>query len=145
MDEAQATNRWPEFPTPFTHGSYGEGVEPLLEKELELGRVSNAIRAKPNWWEKVHDTDIVEKWKGEVRGSTLDMSAATWEYLIDELKWRSGQIQGDGIRISPVDGVFECDTLVPRDLHTDLLEGVSKLEARASYCQPLRERFTRCL
>ena len=120
--------RWPTFPTPF---HYGDGVAPLTQKELIFVMMSASIRQKPEWWTKIHDAEIVEKWRVEAQGL---VGKEGWNYLLAELKCYSRQIttqagvSGGDIRISPVDGVFESDTLIPDQVRNDLLEGVSKLE-----------------
>ena len=120
-------SRWPAFPTPFTYADYGSGATPLTDLEMRLQRLSAAIRRKPEWWSKVHDEEIVTKWRGEAE-HFLRHDDHAWRYLVDELRWHSGQVAVSGIRLSPVDGVFECDTLIPHDLRADLLAGVAKLE-----------------
>jgi len=32
---------------------------------MRMCALSNAIREKPNWWEKIKDPALVEKWKQE--------------------------------------------------------------------------------
>ena len=34
--------------------------------------LSNAIREKPNWWEKINDPTLVEKWKQEALDQQKD-------------------------------------------------------------------------
>ena len=34
--------------------------------------LSNAIREKPNWWEKINDPALVEKWKQEALDQQKD-------------------------------------------------------------------------
>jgi hypothetical protein len=129
---AAAPPRWPKFPTPFTTGDYddGGGADPLTEKEQVMVRLSNAIRRKQSWWCKVHDDEISEKWRNEaVASQPHHVDEDAWSYFLNELKWHSSQISAaDDIRVSPVDGVFESDDLIPKELCEDLIEGVAKLE-----------------
>ena len=39
---------------------------PLTLVELRMRQLSGRIRAKPNWWEKLHDGTIVAKWRAEI-------------------------------------------------------------------------------
>lgn len=52
-----------EFPSPFIF----EGNHiPITLVELRMRRFSGMIRAKLGWWEKVHDTELVAKWRAEM-------------------------------------------------------------------------------
>ena len=33
--------------------------------EVQLDKLTHSIRTKPQWWQKVHDADIVHKWRAE--------------------------------------------------------------------------------
>lgn len=52
----------PEFPSPFVFNNR----DPITLVELRMRRFSGIIRAKPNWWEKVHDAELVAKWRAEM-------------------------------------------------------------------------------
>ena len=54
--------------------------------ELRMCALSNAIREKPNWWEKIKDPALVEKWKQEA----LDQQEA--EHRIRRLTKRAVNI-----------------------------------------------------
>lgn len=49
---------------------------------MRMCALSNAIREKPNWWEKVKDPALVEKWKQEALDQQKD------EYRIRRLTER---------------------------------------------------------
>ena len=51
-----------EFPSPFDWNLR----EPITLVELRMRQLSGCIRAKPRWWEKVHDDAIVDKWRTEI-------------------------------------------------------------------------------
>ena len=50
------------FPTPFRFN----GFEPVTFVELRMRFYSGSIRAKPLWWDKIHDAAIVAKWREEI-------------------------------------------------------------------------------
>ncbi len=52
----------PEFPSPFVFNNR----EPITLVELRMRRFSGIIRAKPVWWEKVRDAELVAKWRAEM-------------------------------------------------------------------------------
>ena len=39
---------------------------------MRMCALSNAIREKPNWWEKINDPALVEKWKQEALDQQKD-------------------------------------------------------------------------
>ena len=39
---------------------------------MRMCALSNAIREKPNWWEKINDPTLVEKWKQEALDQQKD-------------------------------------------------------------------------
>ena len=50
------------FPSPFTF----QERDPCTLVELRMRQLSGRIQAKPRWWEKVHDDEIVAKWRTEI-------------------------------------------------------------------------------
>ena len=73
---------------------------------MRMCALSNAIREKPNWWEKIKDPALVEKWKQEA----LDQQKN--EYRIRQLTERMVSVSY-GFRVyvglipSKVDYVFQ--------------------------------------
>ena len=51
-----------EFPSPFDFNAFA----PVTLVELRMRILSGVIRAKHLWWEKVHDSEIVAKWRAEI-------------------------------------------------------------------------------
>ena len=49
----------PEFPSPFTF----KEREPTTLVELRMRLFSSKIRSKPDWWDKVNDAAIAQKWR----------------------------------------------------------------------------------
>ena len=56
------TPRKPTFPSAFDW----ELRMPITLVELRMRQLSGRIQAKPRWWEKVHDDEIVAKWRTEI-------------------------------------------------------------------------------
>ncbi|KAH9923764.1 uncharacterized protein BXZ73DRAFT_103809 [Epithele typhae] len=50
------------FPSPFKFRT----TTPITLVELRIRFFSGSIRSKANWWEKVHDSDIVSSWREEI-------------------------------------------------------------------------------
>ena len=56
----------PEFSTPFKTPGYQDTGFPMRTLvEVQLDKLTHSIRTKPQWWQKVHDEDIVQKWRAE--------------------------------------------------------------------------------
>ena len=63
-----------KFPTPFDFNDF----PPITLVELRMRFYSGKIRAKPLWWEKVHDEGIVAKWRAEIVENDGEMVARFW-------------------------------------------------------------------
>jgi len=74
---------------------------------------------------------LVDKWMGEAmthyKGQFAEKIPKMFEYVIDELKYYL-TLSKNGVEISPVDGVWQSDTLIPKDLKDRLEEGVRMIE-----------------
>ena len=46
--------------------------------ELRMCALSNRIREKPNWWEKMNDEAIAERWRGEALQQGEDDEQPAW-------------------------------------------------------------------
>ncbi|KAH9940076.1 uncharacterized protein BXZ73DRAFT_99078 [Epithele typhae] len=141
------------FPTPFAFGY----LEPLTLVELRMLYYSCTIRAKPSWWEKIHDPDIVAKWqvemvehdrvthdnfwggsrrfrdqdrKGHVKRWPRDpLTEAQIEYIFDELEYEAGERDPDtGIFTSGVRRACESHSLIDDALKAQLVESVAAFE-----------------
>jgi hypothetical protein len=54
------------FPSPFSFfQDYGSGMPAATARELRMMYLSQSIREKPAWREKMQDPDIVAKWTQE--------------------------------------------------------------------------------
>lgn len=88
---------------------------------------SSLIRSKPDWFNKMNDTDIVARWTREALSQGL--SEAQVRYVLDELRhYASLRDERTGIEASAVDGVWHSDTLVDDELRSRLRKAVEVLE-----------------
>jgi len=74
---------------------------------MRMCALSNAIREKPNWWEKIKDPALVEKWKQEA----LDQQKG--EYRIRQLT-ESMVTTAKKFRVNMGLTLFEDRLCVPR-------------------------------
>ncbi|KAI9060912.1 hypothetical protein FKP32DRAFT_1577024 [Trametes sanguinea] len=119
-----------------------------------MRHLSCDIRAKPDWWTKVHDPAIVAKWRAEVieqdaevvesfwggekrfddgRGEKLwprdPITVAQLDYIFDELRYdASRRDEATGIYISSIPNVYESRSLIPENLEEQLTRAVAVLE-----------------
>lgn len=88
---------------------------------------SSHIRAKPGWFDKMNDADIVARWTQEAVAQGL--TEAQVRYVLAELVHYAALRDGrTGIEVSAVDGVWQSDTLVDDTLGSRLREAVRVLE-----------------
>lgn len=59
--------------------------------ELQMCALSNHIREKPNWWEKVKDETIVEKWRQEAMKQQEDEDREASRKMSSEMVSRDGE------------------------------------------------------
>lgn len=88
---------------------------------------SALIRAKPAWFDKMNDADIVARWTQEAVAQGL--TEAQVRYVLAELVHYAALRDGrTGVEVSAVDGVWQSDTLVDDKLRSRLREAVQVLE-----------------
>ena len=100
-----------EFPSPFDFNAFA----PVTLVELRMRILSGAIRAKPLWWEKVNDPEIVAKWRAEIVEQDRAAVERFWggaERLQDTLHtdedgWVPKQWPRDPINDAQLDYIFE--------------------------------------
>ena len=121
------------FPSPFDFRLR----EPITLVELRMNYFSGKIRSKPNWWEKVHDADIVAKWRSEIvehdqvvveklwggeerfehaqgkkKWPRDPITTAQLDYIFDELKYAASQRDREtGIYVSRCSESYLCRKL----------------------------------
>ncbi|MEU8502122.1 DUF4246 domain-containing protein [Streptomyces lavendulae] len=115
------------FPLPFEASRSVAFAKARTLRELEMMECSAHIRAKPGWFEKMHDAGIVARWRQEAVAQGL--TEAQVRYVLAELGYYAGLRDGrTGIEVSAVDGVWQSDTLVDEQLRSRLREAVRPLE-----------------
>ncbi|KAI0708765.1 hypothetical protein C8T65DRAFT_576187 [Cerioporus squamosus] len=119
-----------------------------------MRRFSGKIRAKPDWWEKVTDPTIVEKWHqeiveqdraivdklwgGEERYICRDdskkwprepITEAQLDYIFEELKYEASRRDPEtGIFATSIPKVYESRSLISPHVKETLVQGVTLLE-----------------
>ncbi|GHC85108.1 hypothetical protein GCM10010309_63290 [Streptomyces violaceochromogenes] len=85
------------------------------------------IRAKPEWFDKMNDADIVARWTQEAIAQGL--TEAQVRYVLDELAHYAALRDGrTGVEVSAVDGVWQSDELIDDTLRSRLRKAVQVLE-----------------
>ncbi|XP_037046844.1 uncharacterized protein LOC119081759 [Bradysia coprophila] len=97
---------------------------PRTVTELKLIKVSQTIRAKPDWMEKLKNPTIVAKWKSEC--AKQNVNETEFQYILDELRYYAALTEGP-IEIGPVDGTWQSDRLIDEQLQTAFKESVFEL------------------
>ncbi|MCX5388885.1 DUF4246 domain-containing protein [Streptomyces sp. NBC_00094] len=115
------------FPLPFRVSRSLPFATPRTLRELQMMQCSAHIRAKPGWFDKMNDADIVARWTQEAAAQGL--TEAQVRYVLAELAHYAALRDGrTGIEVSAVDGVWQSDTLVDDKLRSRLREAVRVLE-----------------
>jgi hypothetical protein len=131
LDTATVTNLAP-FDHPF-HDFGDEHTSPLTLRELAIMNWISEILSKPQWFDKINDDGIVDKWRAEIRASAHEFSAQflsdanVIRYALDECKWLAKHREADGIDM-PIERVFQCDSLIDDDLRTTFMAQVKLLQ-----------------
>ncbi|MBD0837252.1 DUF4246 domain-containing protein [Streptomyces sp. TRM68416] len=117
----------PAFPLPFQASPSLPFATPRTLRELQMMQCSAHIRAKPRWFDKLKDADIVARWTREAVDQGL--TEAQVRYVMAELTHYAALRDGrTGIEVSAVDGVWQSDTLIDDELGSRLREAVRVLE-----------------
>ncbi|MFI1648506.1 DUF4246 domain-containing protein [Streptomyces avidinii] len=115
------------FPLPFHASRSISFATPRTLRELQMMQCSALIRAKPGWFDKMNDPEIVARWTQEAMAQGL--TEAQVRYVLAELLHYAALRNGrTGVEVSAVDGVWQSDTLVDDKLRTRLREAVRVLE-----------------
>ncbi|MER7479090.1 DUF4246 domain-containing protein [Streptomyces sp. NPDC126510] len=117
----------PAFPLPFHAARSLAFTPPRTLRELQMMQCSAHIRAKPGWFDKMNDADIVAKWTREAVCQGL--TEAQVRYVLAELTHYAALRDGrTGVEVSAVDGVWQSDALVDDTLRSRLRTAVQVLE-----------------
>ncbi|MFG2294547.1 DUF4246 domain-containing protein [Streptomyces sp. NPDC048603] len=115
------------FPLPFQASRSISFATPRTLRELEMMQCSAHIRAKPGWFDKMNDAEVVAKWTQEAVAQGL--TEAQVRYVLAELAHYASLRDGrTGIEVSAVDGVWQSDALVDDTLRSRLRGAVRVLE-----------------
>ncbi|WP_327300299.1 DUF4246 domain-containing protein [Streptomyces goshikiensis] len=115
------------FPLPFHTSRSIAFAAPRTLRELEMMRCSAHLRAKPGWFDKRNDADVVARWTREALAQGL--TEAQVRYVLAELAHYAALRDGrTGVEVSAVDGVWQSDALVDDGLRSRLREAVRVLE-----------------
>ncbi|MFH8889642.1 DUF4246 domain-containing protein [Streptomyces sp. NPDC017949] len=117
----------PAFPLPFQASRSISFATPRTLRELEMMECSSHIRAKPGWFDKMRDADIVARWTQEALPQGL--TEAQVRYVLAELAhYAALRDARTGIEVSAVDGVWQSDSLIDDELAARLRRAVEVLE-----------------
>ncbi|MFI6982969.1 DUF4246 domain-containing protein [Embleya sp. NPDC050154] len=115
------------FPLPFLASRSISFATPRTLRELQMMQCSAHIRAKPGWFAKMNDADIVARWTQEAVAQGL--TEAQVRYVLAELlHYAALRDERTGVEVSAVDGVWQSDTLIDDKLRSRLREAVRALE-----------------
>ncbi|KAF8601419.1 hypothetical protein BDV93DRAFT_475553 [Ceratobasidium sp. AG-I] len=119
------------LPSAFTTALSGDGGVASIKTlvELEMTRLSAALRRKPDWWIKFRSKDILAKWRAEALAQAQQMRDSHVKYVLQELDgYANLRDEETGAEVSCYDRIWQSDMLVPPSLRQRLVAGVSKLE-----------------
>ncbi|KAG9081873.1 hypothetical protein FRC07_014390, partial [Ceratobasidium sp. 392] len=102
-------------------------AKPLVE--LEMTRLSAALREKPSWWTIFRDDQISAKWRAEALQQAQLMKLSHVNYVLKELDgYANLRDELTGAEVACYDKIWQSDKLVSPSLKQRLVSGVSKLE-----------------
>jgi hypothetical protein len=114
------------FPTPFHRSSYGSGVYPYTAVEMVFNSISGIIRRKSNWRAKCCNAEIVQKWRDELINQIPD--GRIFELVVEHLCALKEIGRDHHFEVSPVEKVFQSDSIVTPEIRNDLKRLVGILE-----------------
>ncbi|CAK7225274.1 hypothetical protein SBRCBS47491_005831 [Sporothrix bragantina] len=131
---------WGRADKTFPHALEEEGRGKLSMgvtlRERRMLDFMGSITDKPEWERKVHDEDIVAKWRAEakampnVENNDVYMSDKMFDNCIEELREKAGRLAETGF-VTTLDSevtVAKSDRAVPDELVASLKECVARLE-----------------
>ncbi|KAF8601423.1 hypothetical protein BDV93DRAFT_524809 [Ceratobasidium sp. AG-I] len=119
------------LPSAFTTAMSGDGGVASIKTlvELEMIRLSAALRRKPDWWIKFREEDILAKWRTEALAQAQQMKESHVDYVLQELDgYAKLRDEETGAEVSCCERVWQSDRLILPSLRDRLIAGVSKLE-----------------
>ncbi|KAL4794973.1 hypothetical protein BDV19DRAFT_379114 [Aspergillus venezuelensis] len=97
-------------------------------REVTMTRIMESITDKPNWHEKVWNSEITTRWREEMSQNDLDISEEMKTYIIKELQWKAIEFQRTGLVTAYDPGVVKSDVAISIDLQQRLRDAVKPLE-----------------
>ncbi|TFK95680.1 hypothetical protein BDV98DRAFT_577376 [Pterulicium gracile] len=133
---------WAHYPSPF-RGLGGDGWDfdnadmPRALVELKMCAVSNEIREKDRWWEKMRDESVRAKWRKEVEvheeaeeNVGRKLTDKMIDYVFQELEGYSAiRDSATDIQLACFERVWRSDYLIPSSLRQDLLVASALLQS----------------
>lgn len=102
----------------------------LTIRETNMILAMQKLMEKPEWFRKVFDDIICNKWMAEVMSQAEDFSELMWHYCVAELRDKAKSLEETGI-VAPIDvdaQVVYSDTIISEQLRQDLNQAVASLE-----------------
>ncbi|KAI4729247.1 hypothetical protein E4T49_03038 [Aureobasidium sp. EXF-10728] len=102
----------------------------LALRELNMMIAMQTLMEKPDWFRKVFDDTICDKWMAELMSQAEDFSDLMWQYCIAELRDKAKTLEETGI-VAPIDvdaQVVYSDSTISQDFRHDLNQAVALLE-----------------
>ncbi|CAD0113384.1 unnamed protein product, partial [Aureobasidium uvarum] len=102
----------------------------LALRELNMMIAMQKLMEKPEWFRKVFDDTICDKWMAELISQAEDFSALMWQYCVAELRDKAKTLKETGI-VAPIDvdaQVVYSDSTISQELRHDLNRAVASLE-----------------
>ncbi|KAI5207472.1 hypothetical protein E4T39_01866 [Aureobasidium subglaciale] len=102
----------------------------LARRETNMILAMQKLMTKPNWFLKVFDDGLCDKWMAEVMSQVEDFSELMWKYCVAELRDKAKILEETGL-VAPIDvdtQVVYSDIAISQDLRRDLNEAVAILE-----------------
>ncbi|KAL1977716.1 hypothetical protein VTN31DRAFT_575 [Thermomyces dupontii] len=136
------TQDLPGFTAPLnaeSKGAFPSALDPLdidnarigalkTIREMNMIRMMDQIKEKPNWEDKVFDETIRSRWRKEAMESGLDFTEKMLDYMFDELEFRASRLKETG-QVTMLDlGVVKSDVAISKDLQERLKKAVRPLE-----------------
>ncbi|KAJ1960083.1 hypothetical protein GGI12_003993 [Dipsacomyces acuminosporus] len=102
-------------------------TELKTRSEKRIVQMSSAIRNKPQWFEKMNDKEIRQRWTNEAKAQNLTDKEI--DYVFDELAYYASlRVPGSGVELSGVEGVWISDSLVDKETLKELKDYAAILE-----------------
>ncbi|KAK3704493.1 hypothetical protein LTR37_013776 [Vermiconidia calcicola] len=99
---------------------------PLTLREKAMMSMLADVMDKPDWQHKVHNEEIVAKWRVEAVSEERDFSGPMFEFCIEELRENAKMLKSTGIvpEIAANAVVYRSDSLVSAELRDELKAAV---------------------